>query len=198
MQGGLFGYISGIDDSIITINNCLNEKSNGGLINSLVLIAFSCMSCISLISKTPRNIDPNPILSTQLDENPVVSSTVMKIRNSADTVEKVLGDIEIFRCNTKDEAQQQYDSHKATFMEGGSACRMYRERNTNGNMYYAAYKRIRFDYNHGIPYRVINHPDIWIGFLNGNYFILFRTCPIVKRITEAMIIRRHLMMTLSM
>lgn len=147
------------------------KKSNGGLINSLVLIAFSCMSCISLISKTQRNIDPNPILSTQLDENPVVSSTVMKIRNSADTVEKVFRDIEIFRCNTKDEAQQQYDSHKATFMEGGSACRMYRERNTNGNMYYAAYKRIRFDYNHGIPYRVINHPDIWIGFLNGNYFI---------------------------
>ena len=77
------------------------KKSNGGLINSLVLIAFSCMSCISLISKTPRNIDPNPILSTQLDENPVVSSTVMKIRNSADTVEKVFRDIEIFRCNTR-------------------------------------------------------------------------------------------------
>lgn len=95
----------------------------------------------------------------------------MKIRNSADTVENVFRDIEIFRCATKAEAQQKYDAYKALFMKGGSACRMYRERNTNGNRYYAAYKRIRFDYNHGIPYRIINHPDIWIGFLNGNYFI---------------------------
>ena len=166
-------------------------KTNSLYLFVLILIACSLTSCLRLISKTPGKVNPNPIYMIQLDRNFDMKSTLLKPNNLTkfkyiisptidnlmsigtleDTIKDIFRNIEIYQFRTNNEAQEKYNNYKKTFLNGERAGKIYKEKSKKDNKFYFCYKTIRFDYNHGIPYKILNDPDIWIGFLNNNYFI---------------------------
>ncbi len=87
-----------------------------------------------------------------------------------DTIKDIFRGIEIWQFATTNEALEKYLDYQKTFKKDASA-RIYKEKKQFDNRYFIIYKTIRFDYNHGIPYKINNDPELNLGFLINKYFV---------------------------
>ena len=87
-----------------------------------------------------------------------------------DTINGIFRGIEIWQFATTNDALVKYQDYRKTFKKDASA-RIYKEEKQSDNKYFIIYKTIRFDYNHGIPYKIDNDPELMLGFLMNSYFV---------------------------
>ena len=81
--------------------------------------------------------------------------------------------IELYQGESTFASENKYQSYKTLFTQS-SKNRLYNETGEGSNKYFIAYKRSHFDYNHGLPYRISNSPDITICFKKDKYFFCLK------------------------
>ena len=158
----------------------------------LIMILFGNISCLSQISKTPKGVEPTPLYLLQLPDNLDVSTIIFSDSNfvkkyncrlgglgglyenwisvppTNDTIKDIFRNIEIHQFKKYDDALKRYLYSKKTI---DTSERLYKEEKQGANRYFIIYKRIRLDYNHGIPCGIYNDPELSLGFLLNKYFI---------------------------
>jgi len=158
----------------------------------LIIILLGNISCLSQISKTPKGVDPTPLYTLQLPDNLDAFTVVFNDSNfvekyncrfnilsrewiisippTNDTIEGIYRHIVIGQYEKYDDALKRYlYSKEASTID--TAARIYKEEKQGANGYFITYKRIRLDYNHGIPCGISNYPELNLGFLLNKYFI---------------------------
>jgi hypothetical protein len=76
----------------------------------------------------------------------------------------------VFRENSPEKTQEIYARHRKDFT--GSDSKLYVEKGEGAEKWFVSYKGIRLDTNHGMPMGVIAKPEIFIGILKENAFIV--------------------------
>ncbi len=79
-------------------------------------------------------------------------------------------DINVYREDNFAKAQDIYSQQRLTFTN--SDWRLYRKQGEGDEKFFISYKRVRFDTNHGIPMGVDTKPEIFIGILKQNVFVV--------------------------
>jgi hypothetical protein len=92
------------------------------------------------------------------------------IPSTNDTIKNIFRGIEIWQFATSKGAVERYMDYRKIFKEDASA-RIYEEKSQLDKKYFMIYKTVRFDYNHGIPYKIYNDPELMLGFLINKYCV---------------------------
>lgn len=80
--------------------------------------------------------------------------------------------IELWQSQTSDGASAKYLSYKTLFTDKSDDWRLYKEDGVAHNKYFISYKTARWDSNHGIPTHVYSYPEIIVGMVKQNLFIV--------------------------
>jgi hypothetical protein len=83
---------------------------------------------------------------------------------------EVFRDINVYRTSTPEQAQEIYAKHRLDF--ASHDWKLYREQGDGTEKWFIGYKGTRFDTNHGIPLGLNTKPEILIGVLKQNLFIV--------------------------
>ena len=78
----------------------------------------------------------------------------------------------VFREESPASAEAIYVKHRRQFTDARTDWNLYLEGGQASERYFISYKGVRFETNHGIPIAVITYPDIFIGVLKGNVFVV--------------------------
>ena len=167
------------------------------LVAILAVLLMGSLAIIVLraaISKTPKNIDINPIYTFKVEDaftdiEELARKFAVEVRcdkwepdaiyilaplpkvRSEDDSRNVFRDVNIFQFGTKQGAQKAYTDHRQIFTEQGYR-KLYKEAGTENDKYFMSYEPAHFDYNHGIPCGIVTSPKITVVFLKNNLLIL--------------------------
>lgn len=79
-----------------------------------------------------------------------------------------------FREDSPIKAQEIYANQRREFTssDSGNNWKLYREEGDAAKKWFISYQGVRLDTNHGIPMGIITKPEIFIGILKQNVFIV--------------------------
>jgi hypothetical protein len=153
---------------------------------ALFLVMFAC-------SSRPDGVDVKPITSLQFTAGPDflarvqrqfdgraadwskngVGYLVYRIPNAHPGVE-IFRAVNVFREASPMKAQEIYEYQRLDFTssDSGHNWKLYREEGDAADKWFISYQGIRLNTNHGIPMGIITKPEIFIGILKQNVFIV--------------------------
>jgi len=159
-----------------------------------VIIILSINSC-SLLSHTPKGINPTPLYDLQLPDDLDVFTTIfsndsvlakkyncqqketmngckwwlMSISTN-DTNEYVGKDITILQFKSSSSDALDFYLTSKSLSKIGFCSRLYKSKKQYNNRYFMIYEMICIDFNHGIPF-IGNYILLDLGFLINNYCV---------------------------
>lgn len=170
------------------------------IISSLIILCFIHFIFIRngiiflknhLSPSTPKGVDISPIYNIKLKEkfcdiDKLKNNIPRKVRYKVDERNNafIAGSLNrsnddhvyryftMFQFSTINEALGEYKSYKNMFTDRLYSWRLYKQEGNENDKYFISYKTTRFDYNHGIPCGINISPEILIGFLKNNLFIV--------------------------
>lgn len=156
-----------------------------GLVSLAVAVCIASPGC----SRKPDGIDVKPITALRFTAGPDFLGRIQRQLggNAADWSTNGVGhlvfrlptphpgdlifrDFNVFRENSVEKTQEIYVHHRQDFT--GSDWKLYLEQGDGPEKWFISYKGIRFDTNHGMPVGVNTKPEIFIGILKQNVFIV--------------------------
>jgi hypothetical protein len=161
---------------------------NGVMRGLAFIVALSAAVLCGCTQSTPRGIDLRPLTTLKISAGPDLLSRVQRELGSSDNPGDVgalvvkapnpdperliFRSIGLYRENTLSAAQQIYSRHRQQFTDSAMDWKLYSESVDAADRAFISYKGIRFDANHGIPIGVNTKPEILIGVLRQNLFVV--------------------------
>lgn len=92
-------------------------------------------------------------------------------RSASDPDHRIFRDVNVYREESPEKAEEIYARQKQEFT-GSDDWKLYLEQGNGPEKWFISYKGTRFDTNHGMPVWVNAKPEIFIGILKQNVFIV--------------------------
>lgn len=153
------------------------------------LVIALCLASRACPSK-PNGVDLKPITSLRFTAGPEFLVRIQRELggNAADWSKNGVGylvyrfpsphhddmifrDFNVFRENSSEKTQEIYARHRQDFT-GSDDWKLYLEQDDGPEKWFISYKGTRFDTNHGMPVWLNAKPEIFIGILKQNVFII--------------------------
>jgi hypothetical protein len=158
-----------------------------GVVSLIVAVCLAIRACPS----KPDGVDLKPITSLRFTAGPEFLDGIQRQlggsaadwskngvgylvfhppKSASDPDHRIFRDVNVYREESPVKAQEIYADQRQQFT--GSDWKLYLEKGDAAEKWFISYKGTRFDTNHGMPVWVNAKPEIFIGILKQNVFIV--------------------------